>query len=670
MTKLILSIIAVFFLSATQSQEKSPIKFGKISPEDFKSVYELDSSAEAVVIGDIGYSYYQGNERGWFTFFHNRHRRVHILNKNGFDAATVEIPLYVDGSVEEEIQSLKAFTYNVEGGKVTEVKLENKSVFKDKKDKNHITHKFTFPNVKEGSIIEFVYTIRSDFWSSPTNWLFQEGYPVLWSELEFDIPEFFYFTFMTEGYQPFYKKQPPSSQSRNFDVTIESLEPGQRMQRDRYKFDAQIYKHRWVMKDVPALKPERFTSSIMNHIAKIEFQLAEQRHPLSYRSYNQSWEMLANKLLMTEYFGSQINNANNWMDDDLKNVTRGVTDQREKARKIYQFVRDNFTCTDYSARYMSQVLKNVMKAHKGNVAEINLMLVSMLKNAGIKAEPILLSTRSHGYTYAMYPLEDKFNYVVAMAEIDGKKFYMDASRPRLGFGRLHWECYNGHARVIDKEATAVELSADSIADIKLTSLMLFQTEKGILGQLQQTPGYFESYSLRNRIKEKGKEELFKEIKKNFGAEIEITNARIDSLDSFDDQLQMNYDVELKLDNSDIIYVNPMFGEGYKENPFKSAKRFYPVEMPYTFDEVYVLRLGVPDGYEVDELPESIRVNFDEEGKSFFEYMIGNSGGVISFRSRIKMTRTFFMPEEYEILREFFNLVVSKQGEQIVFKKKK
>ena len=133
---------------------------------------------------------------------------------------------------------------------------------------------------------------------------------------------------------------------------------------------------------------------------------------------------------------------------------------------------------------------------------------------------------------------------------------------------------------------------------------------------------------------------------------------------------MNYDLDLKIDKEDIIYLNPMFGEGYKENPFKSATRTYPVEMPYAFDETYVLRMDVPPGYVVDELPKSARVNFDEEGKSFFEYIIGNSGGVISFRSRVKLTRSYYLPEEYEILREFFGMIVSKQSEQIVFKKKK
>ena len=114
----------------------------------------------------------------------------------------------------------------------------------------------------------------------------------------------------------------------------------------------------------------------------------------------------------------------------------------------------------------------------------------------------------------------------------------------------------------------------------------------------------------------------------------------------------------------------MFGEGYKENLFKSAVRTYPVEMPYTMDETYTFRMFVPEGYVVDEIPKSIRVNFNEDGTSFFEYLIESKDDAVALRSRIKLNRSYYLPEEYEVLRDFFGLIVSKHNEQVVFKKKK
>jgi hypothetical protein len=73
---------------------------------------------------------------------------------------------------------------------------------------------------------------------------------------------------------------------------------------------------------------------------------------------------------------------------------------------------------------------------------------------------------------------------------------------------------------------------------------------------------------------------------------------------------------------------------------------------------------------VDELPKPIKVKFNEEGEGLFEYLVSQSNGVISLRSHVKFTKATFQPDEYETLREFFNIIVNKQKEQIVFKKKK
>ena len=161
--------------------QKSPIKFGKISVDDFKQqVYSIDSNANAVVIGDIGHTEMVGNNKGGFSLEFERHKRVRILNKNGYDIADVVINLYTNGTAEEELQSLKAVTYNLENGKVVETKLDTKAgVFKDKINKNLVSKKFTFPNIKEGCIIEFEYTIHSDFIFNFQPWHFQGEYPCL-----------------------------------------------------------------------------------------------------------------------------------------------------------------------------------------------------------------------------------------------------------------------------------------------------------------------------------------------------------------------------------------------------------------------------------------------------------------------------------------------------------
>ena len=665
--KLILSTIFCLSVFQNFAQEKSKIKFGKITAEDFKqNVYSLDTSANAIVIADIGSTEMIGNSKGGFSLEFKKYRRAHILNKNGYDIANVEIGIYTNGSAEEELKSLKAVTYNLENGKVVETKLETKSaVFKDKINKNLVIKKFTFPNIKEGSIIEFEYKLESDFTFNLQPWDFQSEYPCLWSEYNVSIPEFYYYVTLTQGYQPFYI-QDRKDRRDNFTVTDNNTAGAS----DRSNFSAGVTDFRWVMKDVPALKEESYTSTINNHLSRIQFQLAEYRHPFVPKNVMGTWQQACTELLKDEDFGYSLNRDNGWLNDVMEDAIHGAKSNLEKAKNIFAYVRDNMTCTNYSRKYLEKPLKTVLKTRNGNEAEINLLLTAMLLKADLPADPVMLSTRSHGYSYALYPLMDRFNYVITRLNLDGKYYYLDASQPRMGFGRLGYEAYNGHARVINETATPVDLIADSLLEGKLTSVFVINDEKGRLsGSMQQAPGYYESYSLRNRIKDKGKEQLFSDIKKGFNADIEIADPVIDSLDKYDQPLGIRYRFDLKTEGEDILYFNPMFGEAWKENPFKSAQRTYPVEMPYTIDETYLLRLDVPKGYVVDELPKQIMVKLNEDDDGLFEYRLSESNGAISLRSRIRLKRAFFMPDEYEMLREFFNLVVKKHSEQIVFKKK-
>lgn len=664
--KLISVTLFCLITSWVFSQEKSNIKFGKVSAEDFKTkVYSIDSNANAVIIADIGSTEIVGNTKGWFSLEYKHFKRVHILNKNGYDIADVEIPLFTSGNGEEELSKLKAITYNLENGKVQETKLETKSgVFKDKINKNWEVKKFTFPNIKEGSIIEYEYTVTSDFLFNLQPWDFQGKYPRLWSEYEVAIPEFLNYIFLSQGYL----KIENNNKVRR--TTYYVSDNTGVYSSERVKLDANVNDNRWVLKNVPALKEESYTSTLENHIAKINFQLSEYRMPLTPRNVMSSWPQVSKDMLQDEDFGSQLNKDNGWLSDVEEEAIGGAQSDLDKAKNIFTYVRDHMTCTSHSGKYLQSNLRNVLKTRNGNVADINLLLIAMLRKAGLKADPVILSTRSHGYTYELYPVMERFNYVVAMIKINERNYYLDASESRMGFGKLSSKCYNGHARIINEYATPVYLVSDSLLEFKMSSAIIVNDADGSMtGSMQQTPGYLESNSIRDVIKEKGESQLFGDIKKGFPGEVEIKKKSIDSLDKYDFPLKINYDFDLPKDNEDIIYFNPMLNEGLKENPFKSAERFYPVEMPYAMDEIFLLRMDVPAGYKVDELPKQMVVKLNEQGDGMFEYRISESNDVVSFRSRLQLKRANFLPEEYEMLREFFNLVVKKHAEQIVFKKK-
>ena len=90
-------LFSVLITVISEAQEKSPLKYGKVSASDFDLPYNkiIDSNTNAVIIADFGSTSFIGNNKGWFTLVFKRHTRIKIINEKAFDVATVRIPLYI-----------------------------------------------------------------------------------------------------------------------------------------------------------------------------------------------------------------------------------------------------------------------------------------------------------------------------------------------------------------------------------------------------------------------------------------------------------------------------------------------------------------------------------------------------------------------------------------------
>lgn len=661
-------LVSSLFSLCAVAQEGVKMKFGKISKEEFiERKFEQDTGAHAIVLGEVGSSVFEsdGND---LRLVYKVHRRFKIVDKNGYDVATVEVPLYKSETQEEKLLNLKASAYNLENGEVVETKMESKNVFSDKQDKALLVKKFTLPAVKEGTIIEYTYTIASPYYRHLRAWDFQGEYPRLWSEYSVSIPEYFDYMLIPQGYEKYVVKTKDFSRS-TFTFRDESRGVGGPTQ--MVTVTPNITTYRWALKDVPAIHDESFITTTDNYINRVEFQLSAYNWPDQPRKPVQStWEDLMKDMMKDPEMAGALDNNNGFLANTVEDLVKDAQTNKEKAQKIFTWVRDNFTCTGHRALWMKRSLKTVFSSKNGNVAEINILLVAMLKKAGLFASPVILSTRSNGYVYQFYPLYTRFNYVIASVNLGDGYITLDASEPLMGFCKLPPACYNGAARTVDDFATPVFLGADSLNEQKFTSVMLGKIENGsINGSFMQRPTYFESYNVRTKIKEKSQEEYFKEIAKGYTGDLELSNKEVEDLKELELPVMVKYEFKMQLGNEDVLYINPMLGEAYKSNPFKSMERKFPVEMNNVSDEVYSFNMDVPEGYVVDELPKPTIANFNEhEGQ--FQYLIQQQENHIQLRCRIKLSKANFEPEDYSTLREFFDLIVKKQAEQIVLKKKK
>jgi len=321
---------------------------------------------------------------------------------------------------------------------------------------------------------------------------------------------------------------------------------------------------------------------------------------------------------------------------------------------------------------MTNTLKSVYMARGGSIAELNLLLTAMLDHEKLRASPVVLSTRSNGFINELMPQATQLNYVVCKLQLGGESYYLDASDRNLSFGQLPLECYNGYDVVVDTTVNPLEnaLSADSVTEKKKIVVYLTNGDHGGLdGSVQSYPGIAEAAEIRKKMKEQGGEKNFREELAGGLADQTISDFEIDSLKMPDEPLVISYSSYLASDSTaERFYFTPMLVGRMAVNPFREAERTYPVEMPYARDENYILTMDIPRGYAVDELPKSVKVALDDGG--YFEYVLSADGDQIHFRTRIRLVKANYEPQDYTSLRAFFANIVSKENEQIVFKKKK
>jgi hypothetical protein len=130
---------------------------------------------------------------------------------------------------------------------------------------------------------------------------------------------------------------------------------------------------------------------------------------------------------------------------------------------------------------------------------------------------------------------------------------------------------------------------------------------------------------------------------------------------------MNFKMQIKPTGDDHFYFNPMMKAGLNKNPFLSEERNYPVELPFVFDDSYILNMEIPEGYEVEELPKSVRIKLNDND-GIFEYLIQKNENNIQFKCVLNIKKATFDPEDYNTIRDFYAYIVKKQSELIVFKK--
>lgn len=661
------TILFVTSLAFSQSRD-----LGKVTIEELKEkAFPSDTSAVAAVLYNSGKTYFNYSGDDGFEIVTEISTKIKIYKKEGYDLANHSERIYIGGNGSEKVTVSKAVTYNLVGDKIEKTKLSGDGEFTEKVNKFWNRKKITMPNVKEGSIIEYKITITSPYtWNFP-EWEFQKQIPVVYSEYTTLIPEYFIYNTHMKGY--FAPKTDKTYNTRTINYTYKEDKVGGMMtaapRRISTAMDFQENKVKYILENIPALKDEGYVNNIANYQSKIIHERAGNRFPNSpYKNFTTDWESVAKLIYESDNFGGELNKTG-YFEKDADALLKGATSTDEKMMVLFNYVKSRMNWNDFTSLYCDDGVKKAYLDKKGNVAEINLMLIAMMRYAGLQANPVLVSTRSNGIS--LYPSSSAYNYVICGVESNNGVVLFDATNKYSLPNILPIRDLNWFGRMVRKNGTSVEIDLTPNSNSKdiVSIIGTISPDGEVSGKIRDQYFDYNAFLFRDIYNAISKDNYIDKLEKRHQG-LEVVAYDVQNSNDLSLPVVENYD--FKTTNSveiigDKMYFSPLLFFGSEENPFKQETREYPVDFIYPHQDKYNISIKIPEGYVVETLPQPASIAMPE-GMGSFKYIISNNAGQIQVLYTQDINQAIIGSEYYGALKDFYKEIVKKQTEKIVLKR--
>lgn len=653
------STLTLSFLLAVAfyGQAQDPFPFGRVTLAEMDMTsYDRDTTAEAVVLNEFGEAYF--STEGDLDLVFEYHAKIKILKRSAFERANFEVLLPKNDGQTTKWISVQGSTFNLNGQSLVETKLDPKKVFKETRSEYLDIMKFTLPDIRVGSVIEVKYRIESPFKFNFHEWKFQSDIPKVRSEFWAKIPGNYQYNITLRGFLNLTKNESEIIKGC-FNVGVNAIA------------DCAFY--RYAIDNVPALKSEEFMTARSNFLSALNYELIQvTSFDGRVYKYTKEWRDVEEELRGHADFGAQIRKAKNLFDDQLPALLAGAADEKEKAVRIYHYVSSTFEWDEYYGKYASKGIRKAYAEKKGNIGDINLTLVAILQEAGLEADPVLLSTREVGLPNTLYPVMSDFNYVVARVKVNDQFYLVDASDPFLPFGVLPERCLNGKGRLITRNgADWVDLTPKAKEKSQTVMTLKLEDDGYIRGTVEIKSFDYEAADKRKAILSHESEAEYIKSAAAAWVNAEISNYKVDDLKDPEKVLIERMDIAIKAFddlNAKVLFLDPFFMGKWNTNPFKSNERSFPVDFGAPLETLLVLSMEYPAQFTIDELPTNAALALPNAGGRFL-FSVTNPGGRISLTSNLQVNKPIYTPSEYPALRELFNRVIASQQSIIALKRK-
>lgn len=639
---------ALLILSANLKSQTKAITFGEVPREDVEmKTYEPDPGADAVFLEDYGRAHLSLDAEYNIQTVFEHHIRIKIINSNGFDYADFKKIFYSSGRLDH----IQAATYNIENGEVVATKVERKNIYYTSSSNQRRGLSFTFPDVRVGSVLELKYTFTSYGFYDLFPWYFQKEIPVRHGGYLVEIPGYFAYKITATG-------------------NLEKIKFSKK--EERVEFGNQFVEGltaQWSYSGMPAYRPEIFSTGSDDYVARVNFELAKIDIPGHYyKDVSPTYARLSELLLDDPDFGNVLKGII-FLSGEAKKLTANAKSDTEKMKLIYDYVSQNFIWNDQFDAFISQPLRKTFVKGRGNSADINMLFIALCRTAGVPADPVILSTRENGKLNRFFPVMQQFNDVIAQVRVDGQSYLVDATDPLRSFDMLPMECLNEVGWLVVSSGSGWVDLKNNERENTLTNYNIELSRDGIFsGNVQSVYSGYDGYTVRQNLKYAG-ESGYKDILRH-----EYGNRTLDNFEWSNiadlgkpvvEKCEITINNAVEKIGSDIAFM-PVFMNEFENNPFFSEERLSPVDFGCPKDFKYSANILIPDGYNVVELPATLKLALPHSGGSYI-FNATTDGKAITIQVSISRTSVSFEREDYELLREFWARIIQKQQELVILR---
>ena len=632
----------VLYASVSYSQKNKDIPaFGKIDKmeTDLKEC-EFDKNAEAVVLFDVGK--FTTNFTGGTIFSELEcHVRIKILTDKGLENADIKIPYYSYKGA-QSIRNFSAQTYNTDASGNTVISKVEKTAIYDKKISARTSQQiFTFPNVKAGSIIEYKYALRGRW---PKNWFFQRDVPVMHSRYTIEAPV---------------ELDVISQQFGMYEVATEHTIRG----------NSNV--HTYSVRNLPAFRDEPYITVDNDYLQRLETSIIGVTVNGIRLDLLKTWPKVIKELMEDEDFGVQLK-RNIPRTADLDLALKPLTTDYAKMLTIHSYVRRNMEYNGTTSIWALDGVKAAWKDKKGTSGEINLILVNLLKEAGLNAHPVLVSTRENGRVSTSLPGVDQFDKVLAHVRIGSKVYVLDGTEKFTATRLIPLNVMYSEGLVIEKIDTN-EWGWEVLWDNgnKFNTVTIFKaalTEKGIIEGQATVTSFDYSRVERMPMLKQGKDQFVKHYFEARNPEFKIENVVINNEDN--DSLPLVQELKFSHpvnESGNYRYFSANIFSGLEKNPFISEERFSDVFFGANQSYSIVGNFEIPKGYVFEEMPKNIRMIMPDTSITMSRFTAVKEN-TLTTRVTLEFKKPVFTPEEYPYFMEFYKKLFAILNEQYVIKK--